>query len=632
MKNLKTYENFNIPDKSSKKEYNKSDLSTEFKNYRHGTILIENFLKKNKLKYELKKIFRDNELGEYIEITIGSDIIIELWKGYMGDADFYDIAYNNENEYYNTEITNLNDIIKFISKYAPEIVTNKVFKKLNEGIFDIFKHDKKIDINKKLQWDFKKNYKLIIDLLKKNNLEYKLSGECEAYVKLSLYNPYNKDQVIEIEIWKPIKRSSQISRPENPIVIHQKHQYTFESEKNIKCLKDVIIFISKNMSDAINTNVFKKLNEDHLNKLDLNDSFNKNFNSRINLMVEFLNKIGVKFNVSSGGKNHFNIRIIYYDQWISIEMSDGKYGNGSREYPYIKVSYRGNDSPTGLYKDEIFLKNFMELIEFISTHIPGLINNKIFKKMNENIFTDLFTNKKISVNSEINYDSVTKFLDKNNIDWKDAKRNDKNYWLININSPELPDRKIQISYRRSLQYEGNRTINRILNKKENTIELLFFPGDVDTYWNEDAKTLSDVIKFISKYAPEIVTNKVFKKINENYLTDNFSKDIEKDTNTIKHFLYKSNIYSKLTKRPRINGNENLGHLNILEIDIDIDDEFKIVMEPVLYSIAYRSKKGREYYHVIESVFFKNMIELIDFISQHAPQLVTNKVFKKINKS
>tara|TARA_R110000772_G_scaffold20466_5_gene56904 strand:+ start:64023 stop:65399 length:1377 start_codon:yes stop_codon:yes gene_type:complete len=189
--------------------------------------------------------------------------------------------------------------------------------------------------------------------------------------------------------------------------------------KEVDSPKELIEFISKYLPNLANDKVFKKINNynEKLNeglfskdkKLEFADFDKMTYGQSTRYIKKFLNKIKIK-SYRTKHKQLFSRSILSDRSIFAIENPNGskilieaeELGEG-KDNPWpssftfkqailgktkIRAFYLKNGS--GDYKfwvlncdDTIKVKNSMDIIKFISKHMPELVNNDVFKKLNK---------------------------------------------------------------------------------------------------------------------------------------------------------------------------------------------------------------------------------------------------------
>ena len=133
MKYIKTYEGiFDF----FKKDEIKLDILDEFINmdFKETVEYISSFLKKCHIEFEIKEY--SNEINSFHIMNNESNelIVIEVkstWLDKFVDGLYFSDKSNMSNSDRILDIKNLKGVIKMISKYIPEVVTNKLFNNIN---------------------------------------------------------------------------------------------------------------------------------------------------------------------------------------------------------------------------------------------------------------------------------------------------------------------------------------------------------------------------------------------------------------------------------------------------------------------------------------------------------------------
>lgn len=386
--------------------------------------------------------------------------------------------------------------------------------------------------------------------------------------------------------------------------------------EHLKNLNDDLYFISTKGTERkygkYYTQLIDKLKEDgvivnqvyYLNQSYFSQSKDQNIKKICYVLVSNLLGKDIKNDKIGEDLNRNYSELYYYDtNYVTINKIDSQINS------FLK-RLKGDDKNT--------CKLFLNLVgsnllnPFTSTEV----------KLNKYIQTFenfIFGKKKISSKSEINYSNVKDFLDKNGIEYTDPKDNEKLHWVIFINDKESND-QIQLFHKKSTLHRS--ILKHLDNKPKEEIEMYFYPRKEGGHILENGKTLKDLVDFISKYMPQLMSYKVIKKINENEITDQF-RNYEEGLTISMDFLDKNKI-PYVHKEGSFKGNKE-HHLVI-----DTNDPTKSLyffFKARIMTMTYVHTLGTSSWTNIDSVG-----DIIYFISKNVPELINTRVFKQINEN
>ena len=352
--------------------------------------------------------------------------------------------------------------------------------------------------------------------------------------------------------------------------------------KNIKVEtpKDMIDVISHFIPEFTNDRVFKKINED---KSDINnilsaDLTEKDFNETVGILENFLTKVGLYYEIEEHltGDKSFIIGEegnLFEQRKVNITILVENFHNGKTE---LIIYYRNERKP---------IDNLLDVIQFISEHRPELVNNKIFKKINEGWFDRKKKEEKVrklDISTKFNdmhyheiIKHISKFLEKSNIEYEwGVYPTGTNYFVI---KGDGNNKQLEIKARRD--GDGFKVFAEYIGDVD---------SGIDTDWGEQiVYNLIDLSMFISKHMPELTNDRVFKKINES------NEESEKDV--IRKFI------KYVTNLDEWEGtNEGM---------FDAEDEYESYEE-------FRDE------NVYECVLFENMGEGMDVINYETGDIIT----------
>tara|TARA_R110000772_G_scaffold2410_2_gene8398 strand:+ start:17004 stop:19352 length:2349 start_codon:yes stop_codon:yes gene_type:complete len=525
---------------------------------------------------------------------------------------------------------------------STEVKLNKYLKTFET--FDDGSLKKKVKSDITIGDDYEADIKLIKSFLDKNNIDY----NSNIYTLFAEYVITNNDgSLIKIKLSKtPYNRRSVMGTPQCKIVFYDKiRSFTdlpYGEGYIVDNLNDIINFISKYMPEIITNNIFRKINEgisinSGLTPIRLEEFLNKN---NIDFGIYRANKRGTAHNyvryMIRDAENNKAMNINFYlfmggnmrgsyEMKDDVEMPEG-------DYERIHIDFFHNNKTSSYLSS---LKKFLtinDLINFISENMPELVNNKVFKKLNEGFFKK--KEEPFSINSDLTTKSLEEFLNKNNIKFEThVFRGTERYDGTVKYTLRAPDNKHKVitikffEYKKGYDKRGND--RNITIQYYDYIDITKGNGYQDaTHINSNDKfTLTDLIKIISENMPELVTNKVFRKLNESnsILTKRFITDDNRGTvDTISNFFEKSGIKTIINPI----GDETYS-VSILSNNSFLSTKFYVYV----LDNGYRDISPPIDSMVSGSATRVNcLMDIINYISEHMPELVNNKVFKKLNKS
>tara|TARA_R110000772_G_scaffold55_9_gene350 strand:+ start:1055 stop:3040 length:1986 start_codon:yes stop_codon:yes gene_type:complete len=401
----------------------------------------------------------------------------------------------------------------------------------------------------------------------------------------------------------------------------------------INCPKDILDFISDNIPTVMTNKVFKKINENSSSEVTLSTDLTKlPFDVIVDEIDNFLEKNNLYFSSSKNTTTSHNFAVGYPEYLTSPK--------DFKENIVINIDQLGAGIEIPLYYDNeyIFINTLMDLINFISKHKPDLINNQVFKKINEKLTLDANL---CELSSDEAIETISNFLTKLKLPFTV----DKNFQSATNDDPL----QINTTHFYIGDYkEIGESIRVKIDNYDSYIELnMMYRGNKiegGLTNNKKVETPKDIITYVSHFMPELTNDSVFKKINEGWFSRKKEEEVKpkvsistkfNDMNyptIIRHiskFLEKSNIeyewgvYPTGTNYFVIKGD---GNNKQLEIKARRDgDGFKVFAE---YIGDVDSGIDTDWG---EQIVY-NLIDLSMFISKHMPELTNDRVFKKINES
>ena len=264
-------------------------------------------------------------------------------------------------------------------------------------------------------------------------------------------------------------------------------------------LREIINTFSKELPELFSFRVIKNMNETNKEEYRFVD-----FSESISKIRNFLDKFNVNYNeidkTNNVDRNIDQVKIFEITKH-STEILIFERIHKESSSALVKIKFiqnkNGNDINWGK-----FVKTLEKLGEYISIYSPEMLTMKALNTINENNNIDI--NKEFSGKFYETLDIITDFLIYSKISFT-KKLGVSNIYILNLYYPDDIETSINI-----LVIKHKHTNFSILNE----VQIHYTPDDESLDKKEICKNINDIISFISKYAPELITTNLYKQINK----------------------------------------------------------------------------------------------------------------------